>query len=470
MKNISIKTKITIWFSVALILITSVTMALVLMISNSVIKKGVIENLARIVEDNVDEIEFYSDFESLDMDDDYDIYLEYMNGYLEIDDDFMRSVNGISSSIYDSSGAILYGENPIYKQTDSLEFENAVTRTVHTEAGNTYYIYDRQLEMNGADDLWLRGIVSSEYGAAQTNSIATLSLWILPLLVIFAISGGYIIAGRALAPVKKISESAENIREGHDLTKRIEIGEGNSELHSLANSFNNMLDRLEKSFKSEQQLTSDVSHELRTPVSVIMSQCEYTLEKERTSDEYIEAAELVLRQSRRMSSMINDMLTFARLEKRDECTGFEKINLSETVSSICEDMALIKERGIELHADIKNGVMINGDGQLMSRLTVNLISNAYRYGKDNGNIYVSLSENDDGVKLSVKDDGIGIADGELEKIWNRFYRADSSRSRKGTGLGLNFVKEIARIHGGSMSVESTEGEGSIFTLTVPKKK
>ena len=470
MKNKSIKTKITIWFSAAMILITSVTMALVLTISNSVIKKGIVENLAQIVEENVDEIEFYSDFESLDMDDDYDLYLEYMDGFLEIDDDFIRSVNGISSSIYDSSGAVLYGENPIFKQTDSLKFENAVTQTVRAEDGNTYYIYDRRLEMNGVEDLWLRGIVSSEYGTSQTNSIATLSLWILPLLVILAISGGYIIAWRALAPVKKISESAENIREGHDLTKRIEIGEGSSELHSIAESFNNMLDRLEKAFKSEQQLTSDVSHELRTPVSVIMSQCEYTLEKERTSEEYIEATKLVLRQSRRMSSMINDMLTFARLEKRDEGIGLEEINLSDTVSSICEDMALIKERGIELHADIKDGVMINGDSQLMSRLTVNLISNAYRYGKDNGNIFVSLSENDDSVKLSVKDDGIGIADGELEKIWNRFYRVDSSRSRKGAGLGLNFVKEIARIHGGRMSVESEKGEGSTFTLTVPRKR
>ena len=321
--------------------------------------------------------------------------------------------------------------------------------------------------MKGSDPLWLRGIVSSEYGTSQTSSIMMLSLWIFPILVVISIIGGYLLAKRALAPIEKMSISAQSIREGHDLTKRIAIPDGNNELHSLAKSFNGMLDRLENAFKDEQQLTNNISHELRTPVCVIMSQCEFTLEKDRNTQEYTEAIELVLRQSRKMSKMINDMLSFARLEQC-EAVAYEKINFSEIISDVCYDMEAIKEKNISLESSIQPNLTVKGNSEQLSCLAVNLISNAYRYGKENGHIHVSLKENDGIVSLSVSDDGIGIKDSDLEKIWNRFYRCDSSRSEKGTGLGLSFVREIARIHGGTVSVESTPNEGSTFTFTMKK--
>ena len=466
MKRLSIKAKITVWFSTAIILITLISMCSVLYISNATIQKGVRDNLIEAVENNVDEIEFYADYNRLELDDDYDLYLEYKGGYLEIDDDFIRSMNGITNSLYDSEGSFLYGENPIYKLTESCQFTDKEVQTVKSDTGMRYYVYDHKLEVKGIGYLWLRGISSSEYGVSQMNSIIRLSLWILPALVIIAIVGGYLLARRTLQPIEKMSASAEEIREGHDLTKRIEIGEGNDELFSLADTFNNMLDRLEKSFKAEQQLTNDISHELRTPVAVIMSQCELSLEQERDTEDDEEALQLVMRQSRKMSSMINDMLSFARLERSNGEIEKQRMSLSETVESVCEDMALINERGITLHKDIASDIFIDGNTELISRLVINLISNAYRYGKDNGNIYVKLYSDDGKIKLSVKDDGIGIAEEEKDKIWNRFYRGDSSRSTKGTGLGLNFVREIARLHGGEMSVESTIGEGSEFVLTI----
>lgn len=466
MKRLSIKAKITVWFSAAIILITLISMCSVLYISNATIQKGVRDNLIETVENNVDEIEFYTDYNRLELDDDYDLYLSYKGGYLEIDDDFIRSMNGITNSLYDSEGLILYGENPVYKLTDDCPFTDKKVQTVKSDTGLKYYIYDHELHVKGIGSLWLRGIVSTEYGVSQMNSIIRLSLWILPVLVMIAIVGGYLIARRTLKPIKKMSDSAEEIREGHDLTKRIEIGEGNDELFSLADTFNNMLDRLQKSFKAEQQLTNDISHELRTPVAVIMSQCELALEQERNAEDDEEALQLIMRQSRKMSSMINDMLSFARLERNNGEIEKQRMSLSETVESVCTDMALIHERGITLHTNIEKDIFMDGNTALMSRLVVNLISNAYRYGKDNGNIYVTLCSASDRIKLSVKDDGIGIADEDIEKIWNRFYRGDSSRSTKGTGLGLNFVREIARLHGGEMRVESTVGKGSEFILMI----
>lgn len=452
-----------------MIITTGFTMLAITGIGNEVARRGICNNLAEVIEDNVDEIEFYPDYLSLDMDDDYDLYLEYRGGYLEIDDDFIRTVNGVNSSIYEQNGNMLYGENPVFRETEELSFVNGKVRTVKTQAGK-YYVYDRFLDMKGTEDLWLRGTVSAESGMAQIRIVSRLSLLILPLLVAAAVGGGYLFAKRALEPLRNMSESAESIRAGHDLTKRIEIGEGNDELHSLADNFNAMLERLEKSFQAEQQLTGDVSHELRTPVSVIMSQCEFTLEEPRSTEEYEDALRLILRQSRKMSSMIGDMLFFARLERRDDGADLTETDISAVVRSVCEDMALIREREIELQNEIEDGIFAPADAELLSRLTVNLISNAYRYGRDGGNILVTLKRDGENAMLSVRDDGIGIAPEELEKIWNRFYRADASRSKKGTGLGLNFVREIARIHGGTATVESTPGEGSTFTVTLPADK
>ena len=469
MKNLSIKFKITVWFAVSILLITGITMAAVIGISGSVIRKDTFENLIEIVEENADEVEYVGQYDRLDMDDDYDIYLQYKDGYLEIDDDFVRTLNGIVCSVYDEDGNILYGEDILYKTNKSSVFGSGSVETVKENNRASFYYFDKRIDLKNNDYLWLRGVVSADYGNARIKNIIFLSLWILPALFLIAVLGGYLVAGKSLSPIDKISLSAQSIREGNDLTKRIELENSSREVQSLSNSFNGMLDRLEKSFRSEQQLTNDVSHELRTPVSVIMSQCEFTLEKDRTPEEYKEALNLVFRQSKKMSGMINDMLSFSRLEKRELNEGLCDTDFSELIKSVCDDLSLIRDKGITVHCETEDNIIINGDSQLLTRLAVNLISNAYRYGKENGNIYVSLKSEGRYAALTVRDDGIGIAKEDIEKIWDRFYRADKSRSDKGTGLGLCFVREIARIHGADVSVSSSLGEGTAFTFKFLKK-
>ncbi|MGN0444906.1 MAG: sensor histidine kinase [Acutalibacteraceae bacterium] len=469
MKNLSIKFKITVWFAVSILLITGITMGAVIGISGSVIRKDTFENLIEIVEENADEVEYVSQYDRLDMDDDYDIYLQYKDGYLEIDDDFVRTLNGIVCSVYDEDGNILYGEDILYKTNKSSVFGSGSVETVKENNRASFYYFDKRIDLKNNDSLWLRGVVSADYGNARIKNIIFLSLWILPALFLIAVLGGYLVAGKSLSPIDKISLSAQSIREGNDLTKRIELENSSREVQSLSNSFNGMLDRLEKSFRSEQQLTNDVSHELRTPVSVIMSQCEFTLEKDRTPEEYKEALNLVFRQSKKMSGMINDMLSFSRLEKRELNEGLCDTDFSELIKSVCDDLSLIRDKGITVHCETEDNIIINGDSQLLTRLAVNLISNAYRYGKENGNIYVSLKSEGRYAALTVRDDGIGIAKEDIEKIWDRFYRADKSRSDKGTGLGLCFVREIARIHGADVSVSSSLGEGTAFTFKFLKK-
>lgn len=469
MKNLSIRLKITLWFAVALFVIVAITYVVILTVSNQVIQKTIRDTLLHTVEDNVDEVEFYTDISQVDIANSVDHFIMYNSGYLEVDDDFLDEVNDVYTALYLSDGTLMYGENPLAVALADLEFSDSEIRE-RTVNGELYYILDRHLTQKGLEDLWLRGVVSEHQGEVQMHEISTLSLIILPIILIAAVLGGYFIAKRMLRPIKQITNAAENISRGGDLKKRIELDSGKDELHRLADSFNNMIARLDESFEAERQFTSDVSHELRTPMSVIMAQCEYTLDEERTPQEYERALRLIRRQGRKMTKLINDMLDFVRLERRGTNYQIEKLNLSALVNSVCEDMSLIRERGISLEHEVEDEIWVNGNPALLSRLLSNLISNAYRYGKDDGHIKVRLKKSQDEVTLSVSDDGIGISREDKEKIFRRFYQADSSRTGSGTGLGLSMVKEIASFHGGSMSVESEPGKGSEFTFHLPVKE
>ena len=467
MKKFSIRWKIIVGFSIAIIFMTVLTMVLELMIDEIVIQKGIQDTLVEMVENNIDEVEFYEKENYLEIDDDQDLYIPYHSGYLEIDDDYLEIVNGIYTALYKENGELLYGENPITEATKELSFLVGEIQKVK-DGKVTYYVYDQRLEGENLENMWLRGIVSERQGTKQFSFAVKISLILLPTFAMLAVIGTYFLTDYCLQPIKKIQDTVDSIREGEDLTRRIHIGEGNDELYKLANTFDAMFDRIEDVFHSQQKFISDASHELRTPVTVILSQCEYSLEEPQNQDDYIEALELIQRQGKKMSIMVNELLTITRLEQNKERYKKEKIDFSFLVRSICQDMALIKDKEISLKSNIEEGIFVDGNEELLIKLLSNLIVNGYRYGKQKGHIYVELKEENKEIKLSVLDDGIGIAESDLEQIWNRFYQADTSRAGQGTGLGLSIVKEIAGFHKGKMTVESKLGEGSKFILHIPK--
>ncbi len=466
MKSLSIRLKITLWFSAVLVVVVFFTYLAVLSVSRQIIQKTIKDSLIETVENNVDEVEFYHSLDDIDSSNDVDHYVKYIDGYLEIDDDFLNHVNEVYTALYKEDVTLLYGENPISKETSNLKFSDSQIQQL-TVKGTIYYIFDRKLSTLGLESLWLRGVVSEAQGAMQMSNITRLSLIILPLLVLVAVTGGYLIAGSALRPIRKITDTAAQIGKGDDLKKRIELGRGNDELHQLANSFNDMFQRLDDSFETERQFTSDASHELRTPISVIKAQCDFSLEEPRDAEAYEKALRVIQRQSKKMSKLVNDMLNFTRLETRADSYVREPIDLTELVSSTCSDMAYIQENNITLKCEAEANVKFHGNRELLSRLLVNLISNAYRYGNENGHILVRLKSNEQEITLSVSDDGIGIAKEEQNKIFRRFYQTDNSRTSAGTGLGLSMVYEIAQFHKGEIRVESELHRGSTFTLILP---
>ena len=470
MKNISIRAKITLCFAASMLVIAALMTGSVLGISYAVIQRNVKNDLVRMVEDNVGEITYFAEESQLRLDSNYDIFILYNDGFLEIDDDYLDVVNGIYTALYEGE-VLLYGENPIADKVREVSCEDGRLHTIPV-AGTTYYVYDRKLTAEGMDRLWLRGIVSEHYGAAKISPAIRLTLLLIPALMALAVAGGWLIAGHLLRPLRGMSEAAERIRAGNDLSGRVASGKSNDEISRLGGTLNDMLDRLEKSFKAEQQFTADVSHELRTPVSVILSQCEYSLSSPREAQEDREAFEVILRQSRRMSRMIGDMLQLSRLERKTQAPRYAPLDFSALVQGICEDMALTREKNITLTADIEPDLWLNADAEMLARLLSNLIGNAYKYGRENGHIRVSLRRREETgeAELCVADDGIGMTPEELPHIWDRFYRADAARSIQGSGLGLSLVHEIAQLHAARLQVQSSPGEGSRFYVIFDVQK
>ena len=258
---------------------------------------------------------------------------------------------------------------------------------------------------------------------------------------------------------------------GGDLSQRINAADTDSELGRLAGVLNSTFARLEAAFAQQARFTSDASHELRTPVSVILSQTQTALSRERPSSEYREALEACERAARRMRSLTESLLQLARLDAGQETMKRERFDLSRVVRD-CVEMVrpLAAERGIQIQSDVPSLECL-GDAERIGQVVTNLLTNAIHFNRDQGEVRLSARTEGDVVFLAVADTGQGIPAEDLPHLFERFYRADKSRSRiQGrNGLGLAICKAIMDAHGGGIEVSSQPGAGSTFTVKLPAK-
>ena len=445
MRKSSIKLRLTLWYALLMLLMAAVTLAFVTVISSSVANQTTLDSLSQTVRENA-------------------LQADLEEGELKVDSGFSFYRSGIYTLIYSKSQALLAGQLPQALMSLSLPFENGLTRPVETEQGS-YYVMDLWLPSGWEDGIWLRGMTEISQGAETRQNLLIAAGIALPLFILLGALGGWLIVRRALRPLDSINATAAAINEGRDLSARIELGEAPEEFSRLAANFNRMLERLERAFEAERRFTSDASHELRTPLSVILSACEYSEKFDETVEEQRETIQTVHRQGKKMAQLINQLLQMTRLDQGTEKLNMELLDLSALGEELCRDQG---ERCACLKTDILPGVKVRGDRLLLTRLIQNLLDNAYKYGKPGGSVWLSLRREGGQVQLSVRDEGEGIAPELQEKIWQRFYQADPSRSgAQGAGLGLAMVEQIARLHGGDMSLESRPGEGSVFTLRLP---
>lgn len=378
-----------------------------------------------------------------------------------------RYRQGMSLAVFDLDGELLYGELP-FENSSVPAFDDNQFHTA-TADGVEYCIFDRKTKTFDGNYVWLRGVSSVDAEGYMISSVLKTNALLAIILIIIAAVGGYLILKRAFVPVNKISRTAQEISESNDLSQRINIGGGNDEICQLANTFDKMLDKIEQSFESEKQFTSDASHELRTPVAVILSECEFMEQCAESVDDYRESASSVKRQAEKMSKLISELLAISRMDKKTQKLNFEDVDLSELVSFVCDEQAEIHSDDIELIRNIAPSVYAKADRFLIARLFINLISNAYKYSRQGKKITVSLVCENNNIEFYVKDEGIGIDDDNLKKIWDRFYQVNPARSNAdgSMGLGLAMVKQIAQCHNGKVWAESKPGVGSTFFFTMP---
>lgn len=331
---------------------------------------------------------------------------------------------------------------------------------------NPVYEIEFFTDKAGYDDVWIRGVMRADSEDSVWDTVMILAFILLPVFIGTASLIGNLITKLAYKPIETLSQAVSRISSGDDLNERVVTKDGDPTLLQLENNCNMMLERLQASFVSEKQFTSDASHELRTPVTVILAECDYQLSRDDIGPEERESFIEIRKKALNMKQLITQLLYFARMEQGKMRFDFAPNDLSELVSAVCGDVGSIAGRGIKVSAHIQPGIIFNMDASLMARLVENLVSNAVRYGKENGRVDVTLEENGKEIILTVSDDGIGISSDDIDKIWQRFYRADKARSGDEgcSGLGLPMVKQIAILHGGKVSVESEEGVGSTFKV------
>lgn len=392
--------------------------------------------------------------------------IDYEDGLLTFDDDINYLEEGVYISVYDAQGYLLYGRTHTGFSGASTLIMDQMQQVGSGQ--DFWYVYDYCQSVDGYGNLWIRGVASHSRSDSILRIITNAALILLPFFVALIALGGYLITAKALRPLSAMTETARAISEGNDLTRRIRLGSGRDEVHVLAHTFDQMMERLQSSFETEKQFTSDVSHELRTPVAVILSQCEYASQEGTPPEELRGSIGVIGAQARKMSALISQLLTLARADSGKQKLQYELVNLSELAEIIVEEQSIAaEEKGITLLTDIQPEILLRADETMMMRLFINLISNSITYGKPDGHTLVTLSANEAEITGSVQDDGIGIPADKLDKIWQRFYQVDPARtsgSSSGSGLGLSMVKWIVQAHGGRIEVSSRLGEGSCFTF------
>lgn len=450
MKRFSLKLKLTAMYSFFMVLVTCLCLAVLFSLSGNEILTSAQMHLRERVQESADEIE-----------------LE--DGEFEIDSDFYSLDNNVYLALYDTGGNFLYGKIPPGLE-QAPQFEDGKIQTVKSGT-EQWYVYDVQYEMENGQEFYIRGVVSVTETQKEFLIAVRFAVILLPLTVILTALMGYRLIRRTLLPVRQMTETVQEIQKDGDLSRRIGVSQatGKDEFYQLAGTFDGMLESLEQAFLRERQFTSDVSHELRTPVSVILAQCEASLNRTDLSEEQRKEILLIRKKAGEMSQMISQLLLLSRADQGRQQLNKEEINISELTEIIVEEQKMLAQRRkIEVHTKIEPNITGYLDESFYIRMLDNLISNAVSYGKEDGNIKVTLHQIPSGVRGTVEDDGIGISRDDQVHIWERFYRVDASRTGKEddshSGLGLSMAKWIAQAHGGNVRVESELGKGSCFTF------
>ena len=434
-RKVSLTFKITLWYTTFIVLLIGTLIGVTFFVSDSVAESSGKKKL-------VEEV------------------TEISSG----EDSFTPFEDGVTLSVYDKDGNLIAGAIP--RNFKVNEFSLGAISEYKDENNSKYLYYDSETSSTRlGNGKYVRGVIQ------VSNNITG---WFLPIIILLGspfvilviMYGGYLIIRSSLRPVRDMTETADAIAKSNDLTKRIHIEDGTDEVHKLGKVFNEMLETLENSSKRERQFSSDVSHELRTPISVIMAESEYGAKYTDSVEDAKESFDVIERQSKRMTSMINQILELSRLDSRLEITK-EELLLSDKIKHTLEDYKILFDnKNIKLSITIEEDISIYANEALIMRMIDNLLSNALKYAETEVTVCLARRNR---IILEVADDGIGISDEEKKRIWDRFYKIDKSRTTtedNSSGLGLSITKKILELHDGRIAVLDNKPKGTRFVVNL----
>ena len=380
---------------------------------------------------------------------------------------FVRVFDGSGGITFDNTAAV--GGLPIDSRAVDRALRGETSTRTATVDDETMRVRTLPIERDDA----IGGVL--EVGQSQDDVSDTLRALLLILAVAYPVTlavasfGGVFLAGRALTPIDSLTRLARRIS-AEDLGQRLELRLPDDEVGRLARTFDEMIARLDDAFRRQRQFTADASHELRTPLTAIKGQAEVALSKPRDAAAYREVLQTVNEEVDRLIRMVGSLLTLARADAGQIPIASEPVNVGDLVTAAVEQVRPMAERR-DLTLGVAPGPAVNlqADEDLLLQLVLNLLDNAVKYTPPGGTVTVGWGMDGNRAELWVHDTGIGIAEEESERVFDRFYRVDKARSRTegGAGLGLSICRWIAEAHGGSISLQSEPGRGTVFTVKLP---
>ncbi len=321
------------------------------------------------------------------------------------------------------------------------------------------------------DQLFIQALLELQADETLLTAYRSRLIAVLVVGVALAAITGYWVTRRGLRPLDQMSTAIQNIN-AEKLHQRIDTQQMPTEIAFLANTFNDLLARLDDSFERLSGFSSDLAHELRTPVNNIMGEAEVALSKSRSSGEYIGVLASTMEECSRLTRMIDELLFLAKAENPQTQINCQQVSIDDAVQTLCDYyFPLAEDKSIHLSYPQSN-VILFADPGLLHRALGNILENAIRYSDEKSEICINVEQAEKQIILRVSDQGVGIAEDQVPFIFDRFFRVDKSRQRssQGSGLGLAIVKSIMYLHQGDVRIYSKEGEGTQVGLYFPHKK
>ena len=364
----------------------------------------------------------------------------------------LRSREGFTDKPFDPSG--LRAEGPVYREVNDGQNHLRVFNVPLVLDGHKIWVLQLAIDLGAVDDARAR----------LTNILSV----ILVVAVLFSGNVAWFTLGQTLKPLKVITEAAEQINRADDLSRRIPYnGPEDDEIGNLVGSFNQTLERLEALFTSQQRLLADVSHELRTPLTVIKGNVDLMRRMKVLDDESLTSID---QEAGRLTRLVGGLLLLAQAESGRLTLNMKHVELDLLLTEVFQEMSILAGSKVRVHLNDIDQAFVHGDRDRLKQVLINLSANAIQYTPQGGEVFLSLEKIGEQARIIVRDTGPGIPAEDLPHIFERFYRAEKSRTRgktSGFGLGLSIVHWIVEKHGGHIDVESKEGRGTTFAIWLP---